>query len=232
MSPGYLAPMRKGDAVRYELVSGPTGMAVDAVTGILTWTPNATGSETVRVKATDGQGGETEAEFCRRHHQRSQQQPCSGDCLQPATIPLRPAWLYAYDLVARDPDGGPVVWSLVSGPQGMSLDFGAGDAPLESCRRPDRHVYSSPCGRWIRWLAFGEQTFTIQISCSNAPPVISSRPPTVAYANEQYLYAVRATDPENDPLTFELATAPAGMFLGARHELDPLVAHNGTGWQP
>src|SRR5207248_3009089 len=47
----------------------------------------------------------------------------------------------------------------------------------------------------------------------NLPPAISSAPPTQAYKGEGYAYAVRATDPEHDPLTFQLTTKPAGMAI-------------------
>ena len=45
----------------------------------------------------------------------------------------------------------------------------------------------------------------------NRPPVITSSPtaPTV----RAYVYAVTATDPDNDPLTFKLDTAPSDMTI-------------------
>lgn len=201
----------ESDAVRYELVNGPAGMAVDAVTGILTWSPTATGFETVRVKATDGQGGETEAEFSVTITSEASSNRAPVIISNPPRTAMT-GMVYAYNLVARDPDGGPVVWSLVSAPHGMSLDSEQGTLRWNPAD-DQTGMFTVTVRAMDQMFAFGEQTFTIQVSCSNSPPVISSRPPTVAYANEQYLYALRATDPEGDPLTFELTTAPTGMFL-------------------
>jgi hypothetical protein len=52
------------DAVlRYSLVSGPPGMAINSSTGKLTWTPTTTGSYGVSLNVTDGKGGEARQDF-------------------------------------------------------------------------------------------------------------------------------------------------------------------------
>ena len=48
------------------------------------------------------------------------------------------------------------------------------------------------------------------------PPGITSAPSTSAYVGEAYAYAVLATDPEGDPLTFSLSAAPAGMTIDSQ----------------
>src|SRR5262249_15500841 len=57
------------------------------------------------------------------------------------------------------------------------------------------------------------QSFTITVRAADAPPIITSTPPTRAGVNFPYSYAVRAIDAEGDPLTFTLPTAPAGMTI-------------------
>ncbi|HQR05264.1 MAG TPA: putative Ig domain-containing protein [Gemmatales bacterium] len=197
-----------GDPVRYELLDGPSGTALDPVSGVLTWKPAAIGSVTFQVRATDGRGGKSDASF---------NVNITGDDANTAPViisnPDQAGHVgehYAYDPVIRDAEGGPMFWTLVSGPQGMSIDSQRG--LLRWIPADDQ---TGPVTVTIRAadsaLASGEQTFTINVSCSNAPPMITSRPPTIAYANNPYLYAVRAVDPENDPLTFELTSAPTGM---------------------
>ena len=48
---------------------------------------------------------------------------------------------------------------------------------------------------------------------TNQPPLITSAPPIAAKTDTAYLYQVRAFDPNNDPLTFALVAAPAGMSI-------------------
>ena len=57
------------------------------------------------------------------------------------------------------------------------------------------------------------EVVTITIADVNLPPVITSKPVTVAKANTPYVYDVQARSQDGDPLTFALATAPAGMTI-------------------
>jgi cytochrome c peroxidase len=52
-------------------------------------------------------------------------------------------------------------------------------------------------------------------SGANNPPSITSAPITKANIGQLYTYAVIATDPNLDSLTYSLVTAPAGMTIGA-----------------
>ena len=47
---------------------------------------------------------------------------------------------------------------------------------------------------------------------SNSPPIITSFPPT-SVEGMTYLYPVKADDPDNDPVTFALKSAPKGMEI-------------------
>jgi hypothetical protein len=49
-----------GDTVTFSLVTYPSGMSINASTGLIAWTPlsSQTGSQSVSVKAADGKGGE------------------------------------------------------------------------------------------------------------------------------------------------------------------------------
>lgn len=56
---------------------------------------------------------------------------------------------------------------------------------------------------------------TGQLTLSNSMPAIVSRPPS-APDGGHYAYRVQATDPDNDPLTYALETAPSGMTIDAQ----------------
>ena len=58
----------------------------------------------------------------------------------------------------------------------------------------------------------GKARFAEQITIGNSPPKITSIPPTTI-SQGLYEYAVAANDPDGDPLTYTLQTAPSGMTI-------------------
>ena len=58
----------------------------------------------------------------------------------------------------------------------------------------------------------GKARFSEPVTITNSPPKITSTPPTTI-SQGRYEYAVTASDPEGDPLTYTLQTAPAGMTI-------------------
>jgi RHS repeat-associated protein len=198
-----------GDPLTYSLVAAPPGLSIEA-TGVIRWLPgnNSALPIPLEIKVSDGRGGELtlSAELTVLTN-GSNAAPVVTSV--PRTVATADA-LYGYDLVARDPDGDPVLWELVTGPQGMSLDAGRG-----TLRWVPEHDQTGSFVVTVRatdaYGASAEQTFTVSVSCVNQPPRISSVPVTTANANFVYAYAVRASDPNNDPLTFALDQSPAGM---------------------
>lgn len=199
-----------GDPVRFELVNGPTGMTIDSKTGVIRW-PNPAITATalpIEVRSTDGRSGVATATFTLNVTASAQNREP-----QIVSVPPRIGLVgspYRYNLTARDADGDTVLWQLASAPQGASLDPQRGTlrwTPAED--QTGLHTFT------VRVLdtqfAFSEQTFTVDVSCENQPPNIVSRPPTVAYINDPYFYAVRAVDPEGDAFSFTLESGPSGM---------------------
>jgi hypothetical protein len=54
-----------GDAVYFRLASAQSGMTIDAISGLIIWTPSSsqTGSKYVKVEAFDSKGGKTSQSF-------------------------------------------------------------------------------------------------------------------------------------------------------------------------
>ncbi len=60
----------------------------------------------------------------------------------------------------------------------------------------------------------GKVAYSEPVVLANRPPVITSSP-TAPTGQGAFEYTVTATDPDNDPLTYKLGTAPAGMTIDA-----------------
>lgn len=58
----------------------------------------------------------------------------------------------------------------------------------------------------------GKEKLSDLLTLANSPPKFTSSPPGIL-ANGQFGYIVSAVDPENDPVTFSLESAPSGMTI-------------------
>jgi RHS repeat-associated protein len=105
---------------------------------------------------------------------------------------------YLVDPDALDPQGdGAILFSNELGPQGSQP--GSTSAPIML-------QFGSPAG----------VPFSFEVSLlapANQPPVFTSTPIVQALTGSPYQYAATATDPDGDPLTFQLLVGPAGMTV-------------------
>ncbi len=58
----------------------------------------------------------------------------------------------------------------------------------------------------------GPRKRTEPVTIANGPPIITSSPPT-HFEGSLYVYQVKASDPDNDPIHFSLKSGPKGMEL-------------------
>jgi len=58
----------------------------------------------------------------------------------------------------------------------------------------------------------GKSRLSAPITIMNSPPRITSAPPSI-FERGRYVYSVTASDPDGDPLTYALETAPPGMKI-------------------
>lgn len=112
---------------------------------------------------------------------------------------------YTYPAKAEDPEGGPVIVELVSGPQGAAFfegllrwqpEFDQIGDHVVTLRAKDSQNASSL------------QTFTLKVIELNLSPLITSIPETFAETAEKYIYDCNAFDPEGKQVTFTFASAP------------------------
>ncbi|HZU34488.1 MAG TPA: putative Ig domain-containing protein, partial [Gemmataceae bacterium] len=218
-----------GDALSYSLATAPAGMTIDT-NGVIRWTPTASqfGPNAVSVLVTDARGLAAPA-------QNFTVNVISQTVNDPPTItstPPRAATLghsFQYNATASDPDGDPVVWSLLKAPVGMSIDATTGTVrwtpTADELGPQDVEIQAQD-----PLLATATQSFTLQVRSVNVPPVIVSAPPTTAVTRMTYTYAVQATDAENDPLTYSRPAGPAGMTIDSSGVIHwtPTAAEVGT----
>ena len=114
-----------GDTLTYSLTTSPTGMTIDAATGLIGWTPSGmqAGSHAVMVEVSDGRGGTDTQSFSIIVAEVVNNSPTITST--PVTTGTEGV-AYSYDVQADDPDGDTLTYSLTTSPTGMTIDAATG----------------------------------------------------------------------------------------------------------
>jgi hypothetical protein len=202
----------ENDPLTYDLSLRAAGMAIDPVTGLVTWIPDPSevGVHDVIVRVRDGYGG-----VALQHYQVTVRGPDVPPVITSAPpakavvgVPLQ------YQIRAQATPGEQLTYHLDAGPAGVSVNVKTGvlswtpTAPELGAQSLSLSVVDDRGGT-------ATQTFTVHVvaSAANDPPQILSSPRTAIAIGGHYAYQVQAIDPDFDPLTFTLTTAPAGMTI-------------------
>jgi RHS repeat-associated protein len=220
-----------GHPVSFSLVTAPPAMTIDPASGLATWTPTAAdvGAHDVRLAASDGHGATTSQRF-------TLTVTAAGPNAPPVftSVPVTYAAVgaaYAYAAHATDADGDTLSYALTTAPPGMTVDASTG-ALTWSFALPGAHKVLLIVSDGVGGKA--SQTFTVgvgELPKNPGAPLISSVPTVLAAVGKVWLYVVVASDPDGDPLTTTLTTAPAGMTLTAGQDIArwvPTAADLGT----
>ncbi|AFY50369.1 RHS repeat-associated core domain protein [Nostoc sp. PCC 7524] len=207
-----------GDAISFELVNAPTGVTI-STTGLLNWTPvanqlgDASGGlrlHTFQIKVKDHKGGES-------------LQTIKATVINPqpnrlpviTSIPRISSRLgnpYFYEIIASDPDGDPLTYTLTTKPEGMTLVDNLITWTPQPQQSGANHVTLRVSDRQG---GFVEQVFTINVThqAANRPPAITSAPDLVTNLEKEYQYNLTGSDPDGDLLLWSLDQAPDGMVI-------------------
>ncbi len=223
----YRYPVRgidfEGDQLEFALTNAPTGMSIDSTSGLIRWLPtnNQLGTFAVEITVQDSYGGIGRQTFdvvvVSSSDKTDPTDPASttfGN--RPPLITSSPVFaatidkMYEYAVTTIDPDGDQVSLALMGAPTGMQMDNAGVIRWTPSTQQIGQYtitVVATDEGN-----AKSQQTYLLSAALNQAP-LISSTPITTVVAGAVYRYSVVAIDPENDPLTYTLEDAPAGMSI-------------------
>lgn len=211
-----------GDALSYQLTNAPTGMAVDG-DGRITWTPaaNQAGLHGVSLEVSDGRGGVARQSYSIQVQTAGEPDPGNASPTISSSPPtsVEIGQTYSYAVIASDPDGDTLNYSLLQAPPGMQIDT-VGNInwqPVENDlgNHPVRVQVADGRG------GAAQQSYTITVFNEGQPPPanrspsIDSLPPITAQVGFDYQYAIAASDPDGDTLNYSLIQGPAGMAVDA-----------------
>jgi len=190
----------------YTLTDNPTGMTIDAETGLIQWLPNNAdvGEHLVTVRVDDGNGGTGEQTYT------------LTVVNVPPTITSEPVVLgtedalYTYDVACDDEGQGATAYSLGQAPAGMQIDVSTGVVTwTPNNANVGEHSVTIDVDDGNGGTT--QQTFTLTVE--NVAPIITSTPVTEATEEVAYSYDVDSTDEGQGATAYELVTFPEGMAI-------------------
>ena len=194
-----------GDNVAYAIVSGPAGLTIDADSGLVRWTPQASdvGDHTLSIRAADPYGASTvqTVTLTVRGANRPPQVVAA-----PPTIGYIGVQ-YSYDFDATDPDNHTLTYSLGAATTATGtivLNGQTGQFDWTPDTLGVQTIQIDIVDELGMGIAFVYQV-DVLAAPSNNPPQITSTPQLFAEVGVQYQYDVEATDPDPNPtITYTL----------------------------
>jgi hypothetical protein len=203
-----------GDTLTYSLTISPAGMAINPSSGLITWTPvnSQVGSNQVEVYVSDGNGGSDTQLFTITVSNTNDAPTFSSTPVTSGTEDTQ----YTYDVDATDMDiGDTVTYSLTTYPTTMVIDNATGVitwTPTNDDVGANAVTVLADDGNG----GTNTQSFSIIVSNTNDPPVITSTEITTATQDVMYVYDVIADDIDaGDTLTYSLSAFPEGMTINS-----------------
>jgi PKD repeat protein len=169
-------------APAFSLSTFPSGMTIDATSGLISWTPSNAGNFDVSVLASNTAGNDTQSFTI-----SVQPAPSLPVITSTPGIMATVGQDYLYDVEASG-DPAPS-FSLTASPPGMVIDSNTGLiqwTPTASGDFPVTVVATNPAGS-------DSQSFTLTVSQPTSPPVITSSPVMQAIVGQAYAYDVEAS---------------------------------------
>lgn len=212
----YALPLPDGDSsYSYKLTSGPSGLTL--ADNVLSWTPSTTnkGTHTVKLELSN-------TTFAYNY-------TITIDVRETANRPPDvvttgfPGILYAnepleYEFVTSDPDGDIPSLKIVDMPTGMTLD-GQTVTWTPSSNDVGQHTLSLELNDGVSYILTVTISFEVRLLRNRPPQLTQYEAPLFAAIGFDYSYQFKATDPDNNTLTYELDNAPPGMTIDSNGNL-------------
>ncbi len=213
-----------GDALTFSLNQAPAGMNIDAVSGLLSWTPSfaQSGSENIAILVSDGKGGDvaqnyTLAVFNTNRSPQAQDQSVSTQ--EDSSI--------AITLIASDADGDALAYTITRQPGAGTLTGVAPNltyTPNSNANGTDSFTFTASDNE-----ASDSATVSITVSSTNDQPTAAGQSVTTA-EDTAIAITLSGNDIDGDFLSYTVVAQPThGTLAGTAPNLSyqPTENYNG-----
>ena len=202
-----------GDVLTYQLNSHLSGLAIDAITGVLSWTPTKAqvGNHEITIVVDDGKGGQ-DLQILNLSVIESQPNNAPQITSNPP-IQTQVNHLYLYQVLAEDLDGDPLTYTLSHAPDGMTIDENGLITWETAVTDLGEHLVEIRVEDGQNGIATQSFSLNIRHQVINQAPSITSSPLLQTHIERVYQYQAQASDPDGDYLFWSLEQGSQGMVL-------------------
>ncbi|MBK1989788.1 DUF4114 domain-containing protein [Sphaerospermopsis aphanizomenoides BCCUSP55] len=121
-----LATDADNDNLTYAVINAPEGLVINENTGVVTWTPATLGEVEITLQVSDSKGGIATQRY-KILVQEEETDNYAPVIISQAIVKASTSQNYVYDVNAIDPDADNLTYSLVTAPQGMTINESTGE---------------------------------------------------------------------------------------------------------
>jgi len=215
------------DAISYSLATAPKNMAINTMTGVVTWTPAAVdaGDHAVSVVADDVWTKVYQYFTIKVGYKVSPGNHLPYITSVPpvnATVGVQ----YSYQVVALDDDLDPLTYTLESGPKNMAINRTRGAVAWQPGLDDVGIVVVRIKVSDGKDRIFQEWSISVSATGLNHLPLINGTPPARAFVGMEHYFVFTGYDQDGDKVDFGLDFGPKGMSVSSAGVLS---WHPGTG---
>ncbi|MGB3401136.1 MAG: putative Ig domain-containing protein [Microcoleaceae cyanobacterium] len=201
-----------GDPLSFSLIDAPSGVTIDADSGLLSWTPNALGVAEITIQVSDGKGGEDLQTLELNVIEPIPNRDPVINSGQPRSQ-IRYNQTYLHQFEGYDPDGDALSYTLVNAPEGMRITKEGLLTWIPGVNQTGSHEIEVEIGDGNGGVTPVSWSVNVSHQAVNHSPVITSVPDTRTNLERGFSYHAEGTDSDGDTLLWDLDAAPDGMIV-------------------
>ena len=202
--------------LRFQILSGPDGASVDAVTGRLTWTPTEAqgpGQYEIEVQVVDT-SSLSDRETIRVEVFEVNQAP-RIEAIEDQVLAVEESLQLSVVAIDADEPANTLTYSIVSGPSGATIDALTGQINWTPTIEQTPGVYDFEVAVADGQGGSDTETFQVRVGTLNSSPVLDAIEDQIVDENTTLTLVARATDADVPPQTlrYSLSVAPENATI-------------------